>query len=102
MTGIKHIVALSLCLFFAVEVCCGDNWPQFRGLNLDGKSSETGLLKKWPQGGPELLWYVEGLGIGFSSVAVADEKPMIDGEGFLFAYDLAGNLKWKESYGPEW
>jgi outer membrane protein assembly factor BamB len=27
---------------------------------------------------------------------------MIDGEGFLFAYDLAGNLKWKESYGPEW
>jgi len=27
---------------------------------------------------------------------------MIEGEGFLFAYDLEGNLKWKKPYGPEW
>jgi outer membrane protein assembly factor BamB len=83
-----------------------DDWPQFRGPARDGKSAETGLLKKWPEGGPGLLWSVEGLGIGYSSVAVADgfvyTTGMLDGEGFLFAYDLNGNLKWKESYGPEW
>jgi outer membrane protein assembly factor BamB len=67
---------------------------------------EAGLLKEWPEGGPRLLWTVEGLGIGFSSVAVAGgfvyTTGMLDGEGFLFAYDVDGNLKWKESYGREW
>jgi outer membrane protein assembly factor BamB len=83
-----------------------DDWPQFRGPRRDGKSAETGLLKKWPEGGPRLLWLADGLGIGYSSVAVADgfvyTTGMLDGEGFLFAYDLAGHLKWKVSYGPEW
>jgi len=106
MSRIKGIAVLSLCLILAVEVCFGDEWPQFRGSNRDGKSAETGLMKKWPEGGPKLLWFVEGLGIGFSSVAVVSgcvyTTGMIDDEGFLFAYDLAGNLKWKESYGPEW
>lgn len=74
--------------------------------NRDGKSAETELLKKWSEGGPRLLWEVGGLGIGFSSVAVADgfvyTTGMISSEGVLFAYDLEGHLKWKESYGPEW
>jgi len=52
------------------------------------------------------LWCACGLGIGFSSVAVADgfiyTTGMLNGEGFLFAYDLAGDLKWKVPYGPEW
>jgi outer membrane protein assembly factor BamB len=92
----------------AVPVSTTD-WPQFRGPNRDGKSLETGLLKKWPEGGPKLLWSVdEGLGIGFSSVAVADgyvyTAGMVgkDKNGILFAYDLDGNPKWQESYGPEW
>jgi outer membrane protein assembly factor BamB len=98
--------ALFLSILLAGCVCFADDWPQFRGPNRDGKSAETGLLKKWPQAGPKLLWSVEGLGIGYSSFAVADglvyTTGMLDGEGFLFAYDLAGKLKWKESYGPEW
>ena len=52
------------------------------------------------------MWCACGLGIGFSSVAVADgfiyTTGMLNGEGFLFAYDLAGDLKWKVPYGPEW
>ena len=106
MTNIKRVSTLLLSILLTATVCFADDWPQFRGPNRDGKSGETGLLKEWPENGPELLWSVGGLGIGFSSVAVADgfvyTTGMIDGEGFLFAYDLAGNLKWKESYGPEW
>ncbi len=106
MSNIKSIIVLFLSILLAGGICYGDDWPQFRGPNRDGKSAETGLLKKWPQGGPKLLWSVGGLGIGFSSVAVAGgfvyTTGMIDGEGFLFVYDIAGNLKWKESYGPEW
>jgi len=102
----KSMIVLFLSVLLTGGICFADDWPQFRGPNRDGKSAETGLLKKWPQGGPELLWSVEGLGIGFSSVAVANgliyTTGMLNGEGFLFAYDLAGNLKWKVSYGPEW
>jgi len=106
MNRAKCVLLVSMSVLLAGGACSADDWPQFRGTNRDGKSAETGLLKEWPEGGPKLLWSVDGLGIGFSSVAVADgfiyTTGMIDGEGFLFAYDLAGNPKWKESYGPEW
>ncbi len=42
--------------------CLGGDWPQFRGPDRDGKSSEMGLLKQWPANGPALLWEVDGLG----------------------------------------
>ncbi len=54
------------------SVCTAADWPQFRGPHRDGKSTETGLLKKWPQAGPRLIWSVEGLGAGYSSAAIAD------------------------------
>ena len=82
------------------------NWAQWRGPNRDGKSTEKGLLKKWPEQGPKLLWSVEGLGTGFSTVSIADgliyTTGMKDGKGILFAFDLQGNPKWEEPYGPEW
>src|SRR5688500_2155385 len=37
-------------------------WPQWRGPNRDGISTETGLLDSWPKEGPPLLWKVGGLG----------------------------------------
>jgi len=48
------------------------NWPRFNGANRDNISKETGLLKKWPKGGPKLLWTAKGLGAGYSGVAVVD------------------------------
>lgn len=46
-------------------------WPQWRGPNRDNISTETGLLKEWPAGGPPLEWVVEGLGHGIASVSIA-------------------------------
>lgn len=46
-------------------------WPQWRGPDRDGISPETGLLDQWPSGGPPLAWQAEGLGEGYSSVALA-------------------------------
>jgi len=45
-------------------------WPQWRGPNRDGKSLEKGLLKRWPAGGPRLVWKLRGIGQGFSSVSL--------------------------------
>jgi outer membrane protein assembly factor BamB len=91
----------------AAAVPASKDWPQFRGPNRNGKSAETGLLKKWPEGGPELLWSVEEkLGIGFSSVTVVDgliyTTGMVNKRGILFAFDLDGNPVWEKDYGPEW
>ena len=50
------------------------DWSRFRGPDCDGKCPETGLLQEWPEGGPELLWKLEGLGTGFSSVTIVDGR----------------------------
>ena len=101
MIGCLILIVLSLA-----TLCCGDEWPQFRGPNRDGKSSETGLLQQWPASGPALLWEVEGLGDGYSSAAIANglvyTTGMIEGQGYVFAFDLQGRLRWKVCYGPEW
>ena len=46
-------------------------WPRFHGPNNDNISTEKGLLKKWPDSGPKLLWTAKGLGVGWSSVSIA-------------------------------
>ena len=88
-------------------VCAyGADSGRFRGPAGDGIFPETGLLKKWPEGGPKLVWSVTGLGKGFSSVALAEGTVYVTGmdgqkQGYLFAFNLDGSPKWKVAYGPE-
>ena len=81
----------------------GADWPGWLGPNRDGKSPDTGLLKEWPAGGPKLLWKVDGIGVGFSSVAVAGGKVYITGDKggklMLFALDLEGTKLWEVEHG---
>ena len=102
----KRINVAVLVVLLATSLAGAVDWPQFRGPTRDGLSPETGLMKKWPAGGPKELWSVDGLGVGYSSVAVADgtiyTTGMIGKEGVLFAFDLKGNLKYKVAYGPAW
>ena len=48
----------------AAEPPAGGEWPQWRGPDRTNVSTETGLLKEWPAGGPTLAWKAEGLGQG--------------------------------------
>ena len=79
---------------------------QWRGPNRDGVYPNESLLKLWPEEGPKLLWFVDGVGAGYSSPAVTSNRifvtGMIRGEGFLFAFDADGKPVWKISYGSEW
>lgn len=52
----------------------GGHWPQWRGPSRDNVSTETGLLKEWPEDGPPLLWRVDGLPEGINSVAITDGR----------------------------
>jgi len=83
-----------------------DDWPQWRGVNRDGRSAEKGLLKQWPEKGPKLLWTAEGIGTGWSSPAAAGGllyvTGVVDEKEFLFACDLDGHIVWREICGPAW
>ena len=75
------------------------DWPQWRGPNRDGVSTEKGLLDKWPEGGPKLVWKAKGLGVGFSSVSVRDGLIYTMGDGkeasHVFCLDAKnGKILW--------
>lgn len=87
-----------------VTARAGD-WPGFLGPNRDGLSPDTGLLKAWPDDGPTLLWQVNDLGGGWSSVAVADDCLYTTGnvgqQQMLICLDLNGEEKWRVEQGPK-
>jgi hypothetical protein len=70
--GSKTLVASAIMLLSLsadIAAQAGGNWPQWRGPNRDGISTETGLLKQWPADGPPLAWKISGAGTGYSSLA---------------------------------
>ena len=100
----KHI-NLSIALLFIVFVAFSQP-VQWRGPQRDGKFSDTGLLKKWPDAGPQLLLKVEGIGKGYSSVIATDQylfaTGMIDTLDYLSCITPEGQIKWKVPYGRSW
>lgn len=80
------------------------DWPQWRGANRDGKSADTGLLAQWPTGGPRLVWKAQGIGEGYSSLAVVGNRLYTQGQQgdgeFVLALDAAtGKPLWKTPTG---
>ncbi|HUW33003.1 MAG TPA: PQQ-binding-like beta-propeller repeat protein [Planctomycetota bacterium] len=83
------------------------SWPQYRGPNRDGKSTETGLLKQWTPGGPKELWNCKLGSSGYSSFSIAHGMIYTSGEkdGKLFIIGLeleSGNIKFSELLAPAW
>jgi outer membrane protein assembly factor BamB len=83
------------------------DWPQWQGPNRDAASAETGLLKAWPEGGPPLLWKMEGLGTGLSSLAVVGNTAYTMGDlndaACVIAIDLTTRkVLWTAKVGRTW
>jgi outer membrane protein assembly factor BamB len=91
------------CLAHITASASGD-WAQWRGPNHDDISSETGLLKEWPEGGPKLAWEAKGLGDGYSSVSIFGDRIFTAGDkgeqSFVEALNLAdGKPVWSAKLG---
>ena len=85
----------------------GPSWPQWRGPQRDGISSDTGLLSQWPEGGPPLAWRARGMGRGFSSVSIADNRIFSMGDRddgqYVVALKLSdGSPLWSVRIGDSW
>src|SRR5271166_184484 len=90
-------LALTLILVFTANAA---DWPQWRGPNRDGISSETGLLPAWPSGGPHTVWKANGLGEGYSSLAIVNGRIYTQGQRgnqeFVLAFDVkTGKKLWE-------
>lgn len=102
MFRISSIIALFVLTFlvgsFSAESSFGQQWPQWRGVDRQNHSSETGLFERWSRSGPRTAWTAEGLGSGYAAVSVADGKIYTSGNTEtaqqVAAYSLEGEQLW--------
>lgn len=52
------------------SVCVADDWPQWLGVERDGRWHEEGVIAKFPESGPKVMWRIP-VGWGYSGPAVA-------------------------------
>jgi outer membrane protein assembly factor BamB len=71
--GRSLVTSLLAVLVLGTLTAAESDWPQFRGPNRDGLSTEGGLLTTWPEGGPNVLWRVD-LGDGYSGLSVVQGR----------------------------
>ncbi|HAM10560.1 MAG: hypothetical protein A2X04_06445 [Bacteroidetes bacterium GWF2_41_9] len=100
----RLLLTLLICIVFS-NIVAGQLY-EWRGPDRTGIYNETGLLKKWPDGGPKLIWESQGMGYGFSSPTVTEDAVYVTGRkesnDVLVALTLEGKKKWEVIYGKAW
>lgn len=103
----NRYLTLALLLLLPWYSAFAADSPQFRGPDRTGIFPETGLLRAWPEEGPQVAWTASGIGGGFSSAMVVGGKVYVTGmlgedDGTLFVINEAdGTLVNTFPYGPE-
>ena len=100
--------ALSFVMAVAgsIDLAAAADWPAWRGADRTGICRETGLLPAWPEGGPKLLWNIEGLGEGYSTPSVVRGVLYVmgnrDGQEQVIAFDVKKQPRelWAATIGP--
>lgn len=97
--------ALSLALAFLAGPAAALDWPQFRGVNRDGVSAETGLPRSWPAEGPRVVWK-RAVGEGYSGISVVGDRLYTMDSDDTVEYVLAleagsGKELWRVPAGPK-
>lgn len=104
--SVLAVLAAAFCTGSSLPAAEAPYWPQFHGPKRDNISTETGLLKKWPRGGPKLLWTAPGIGHGFAGVTIANGLIYtcgnIDEKTVITAVDFGGQIQWQAENGPAW
>src|SRR6516225_1176262 len=93
---LRWVPLLTLGLWLSPLLARADDWPQWLGPKRDGVWRETGILDKFPKGGPKVLWRVR-IGAGYAGPAVAN------GRVYVIDHQLAKGAKYPTSgfSGPE-
>src|SRR5512136_3486484 len=90
-------------LFSSIPDSTSQDWPQFLGPERNSTSPQKGILRTWPETGPEVLWTAD-LGIGFGGPVIKDGKAYLldrdDKYGdYMRCFDMeTGKEVWKFGY----
>jgi outer membrane protein assembly factor BamB len=103
---VKKLILTAFSIFFLVS-SYSQVIDEFRGVGRTGVyANETGLLKEWPVEGPEMIWSIEDIPIGHSSLSSAYDMLYFTGKrdtiAVLTALDLNGKIKWQTDFGRAW
>jgi outer membrane protein assembly factor BamB len=102
----RSIIAVSILVLGTLSNATQGQDAQWRGPERDGKYPSTGLLKEWPEGGPELILKKEGLGGGYSTPVLYDGTIYVTGRRdtleVITAVGLDGTVHWETLYGRPW
>jgi outer membrane protein assembly factor BamB len=101
----RPATALLLSILTTFTTAGAADWPRWLGPHRDGISNETGLLKSWPEVGPEREWLFENAGSGYAGFAIVDGKLFTmagrDDKCQLIALDAStGKELWSTDLGP--
>lgn len=97
----SYVVACAVLVACVGGLAVAEDWPNYRGPNYDGISSETGWRSTWTES-PPVIWRTS-LGAGFASMAVSDGRVYamgnISGNEIVYCFDAAtGREIWRQSY----
>jgi outer membrane protein assembly factor BamB len=96
----------AIFVFFVVNLVHSQGIAEFRGPGRQGIYPDTGLLKKWPGQGPELVLTISDFGKGYSQPVVFNNAIFISGTkdslNLVSAYTMQGKLLWQTVYGKFW
>ena len=81
------------------------DWAQWHGNDRTNISKESGLQKSWSSSGPGLTWSIQGLGAGYGSLAIKDDRIFVQGtkdsRSVLHCLNRAdGKTVWTVGLGP--
>ncbi len=94
---------LAIFAIIQTTILFAQDWPQYGGPDRNSISPEKGILRSWPESGPEVLWKVD-VGIGYGGPVIKDGKAYLldrnDKEGDkMRCFDLnTGKELWKFEY----
>ena len=97
------LISIGLVFLTTTSIVAQD-WPQWQGVNRDGKSVETGFLKTWPSGGLKLIWRTGNLGEGYAGVSIVGNRLYTMGglsdTNVIVAIDTEdGEILWSTKFG---
>jgi len=106
-------LGIALFLLGATANLSAEDWPQWFGPQRDGIWRETGIVERFPEGGPEVQWRMP-IGSGYAGPAVADgrvyvmdrqldeQEDSVPGievtERLLCLHEATGEVLWTHSY----
>ncbi len=100
----RRLLCLALLSVLLTSAARADDWPQWLGPQRDGVWRETGILQKFPAGGPKVLWRAPIQG-GYAGPAVADGRVYVTDrvvsppqERVLCLDEKSGKVLWKHEY----